>query len=505
MTEDRQRDYTLSTVTAFTVIACCVRLIGLGRLSLWTDEIHSIYVTQYSLWELWLNPYLLDHPPLYFYGLSFWMKWVPHTEFWLRLPSAIVGALSIIPVFYFSKRLIHYRFACLTCALLIVSPLHIRYSQEVRDYSLLFFLSAMFLWVSYELANQPRANWRRLYLLTGCLLTATHAVGLIWMVCVLLVLTLHWREQRCSVRGWVMIQVGLLAAILPVLCLLGYQASVKTEMGFWQEAPTAVDFFSNLKYLCYTQLPSLDYLLRRTVGLNIDYISLESVGWWLFVPPIACAVALTYPERKPIVRWGVLPGCLYIAFIVVFSYLWLPIFAVRTIFPALISVVLPLSASVLCVRNRPAGWISTVCYTLILLLSVMSVYRDGTTNFKEDWRALAETLRAETSPNEPILHWNYITGLGLQFYAQRFGLANSIIGIPQDYTEAILTPGIQVTESGYQSRLHRAATTANRLWLVSFRADDCTPVIESLEEYGFSLVREYPYVSLTLRLLETRG
>ena len=77
------------------------------------------------------------HPPLYYIWLHFW-SFFGHDEFTLRFFSVIPNCFSgIILYFYVPAKCFTIPTALLTLLLFTISPFQIRYSQEVRMYSLL--------------------------------------------------------------------------------------------------------------------------------------------------------------------------------------------------------------------------------------------------------------------------------------------------------------------------------------------------------------------------------
>ncbi|MCG2711283.1 MAG: glycosyltransferase family 39 protein [Candidatus Omnitrophica bacterium] len=71
--------------------------------------------------------------------LHFWIKIFRISEFSLRFPSLIFSFLSIIAVFFLGKALFSKKVGLLASIFMGISPFHLWYAQEARDYSMLLF------------------------------------------------------------------------------------------------------------------------------------------------------------------------------------------------------------------------------------------------------------------------------------------------------------------------------------------------------------------------------
>ncbi len=128
------------------VAALALRLIGLGSQSLWVDEAFSVnYAKPYA--PLTFSD-LLDnmHGPLHALVLHAWIRVAGTSEAMLRLPSVAASLLAILAFWLFARRRWGARVAWLGSALLAVSPFHIWYAQEVRNYSFLILFAILAEW-----------------------------------------------------------------------------------------------------------------------------------------------------------------------------------------------------------------------------------------------------------------------------------------------------------------------------------------------------------------------
>lgn len=122
------------------LLGVVLRLYRLGIFSFWFDEAVSAYWSdQSSLLNMWK----LQHPScLYFWFLHYW-RLLGTAESILRLSSVFFGIASIIGIYYLGQLLFVKKTGILSAFLLAISPFHIYYSQELRMYTLISFLSIM--------------------------------------------------------------------------------------------------------------------------------------------------------------------------------------------------------------------------------------------------------------------------------------------------------------------------------------------------------------------------
>lgn len=158
------------------VMGAFFRLYQLGRDSLWWDEIQTIIRVKESYWTMLRLAYLstIDPHLLLYDSLVHGMLYFGRSDFIVRLPSAVFGILAIILIFKVGKLLFDSDVGMISAFLLSISAVHIAYSQELRAYSLLVFLSLLSLLFFYQaLFNNKKKYWIG-YILSTALCLYTH-------------------------------------------------------------------------------------------------------------------------------------------------------------------------------------------------------------------------------------------------------------------------------------------------------------------------------------------
>ena len=150
------------SLTLIAVLALAVRLVGLGGKSLWVDEADSLYFASQAFPDI-LSRLCDPHPPGYYLLLRAFLA-CGHSEFWMRLPSAIAGVLTVPLLAVLGRELgvayglpgLDWRTGALASLLLAVAPLHVWYSQEARMYSLVTFLGVCAVYFALRFARRRR-------------------------------------------------------------------------------------------------------------------------------------------------------------------------------------------------------------------------------------------------------------------------------------------------------------------------------------------------------------
>jgi uncharacterized membrane protein len=120
---------------AIVALGALLRLFHLGYQSLWVDEMFTLEVATpkpgYPIWQLLRHNI---HGPLHTF-VVFLFRSVSENDAWLRLPGAIAGIAAIPLLFAWLRVRLGARTALWGALLLAINPLHIYYSQELRNYS----------------------------------------------------------------------------------------------------------------------------------------------------------------------------------------------------------------------------------------------------------------------------------------------------------------------------------------------------------------------------------
>jgi mannosyltransferase len=181
-------------------LAAVVRFATIGVPAYWLDETVTLTDTAGSFGDIIdAVRHVEGGPPLYLVVVWAWQKVFGGSEIGLRSLSALLGTATVPVVYAAARELASRRAGLFAAALTATSPLLIWYSQEVRAYSLLVFLSALsFLFFIYALQREePRWLWR--WAIASGLALTTHYFAFALIVPEAICLLLRARASRVKV------------------------------------------------------------------------------------------------------------------------------------------------------------------------------------------------------------------------------------------------------------------------------------------------------------------
>lgn len=197
----REMLFQLSLVT---LVGVLVRFSGLAQHAIHLDEAISVeFVTRNSLPELAAFVRQWDvHPPLYYQMLLLWTRVMGTDLVDLRLPSALLGILTVPAVYVFALLLTRRRTAFLTAMLFALSPFQLQVAQDARMYALLTLLAilagiCLVSILKQEFLEEAQPFWWGLVILQGLSLYTHYAGGLYLMASFnAAMLWLLWMRRR---------------------------------------------------------------------------------------------------------------------------------------------------------------------------------------------------------------------------------------------------------------------------------------------------------------------
>lgn len=215
------------TILLILLASLILRLYRLGFHELWYDEIFTIQGMDGPLKE-----------PIYYFLKSWWLIFLSsRSEFSVRLLSAVIGVFSVFFIYVLGKNLFNRKAGFLSAALAGLSPFHIWYSQEARDYILavLFgLLSSMYL---LKTLNTEKLRHWILYLLFSLLsvLTNYFCFFLLGAHCVHIFASQKLRQRFGKKIFWSLFILGIL--FVPFLAQFLNKLSVAQYAYWWLPEP----------------------------------------------------------------------------------------------------------------------------------------------------------------------------------------------------------------------------------------------------------------------------
>jgi len=258
----------LATLAGIFVAYTALRLRHLGFYSLWCDEAFSVFVAK-SDWRGLFRQIILDrvHPPLYYMLLKLWIVAVGASVARLRSFSVLFSTLTLVPLWSCMKQMRLSRWLRLTLLFAVAcNPFLIFYSQEVRMYSLLCFLSVWSLDL-YLKQNREQSSLRILWAMVNVALVMVHVAGLAVVGCELGHAVLARKEFRNR----------FLTCLPALLALLGWVITLRVL------SPAPARVLHNIQWISkptpLVQWKTIAHLLGSSVGAVVLNLPVASAIW----------------------------------------------------------------------------------------------------------------------------------------------------------------------------------------------------------------------------------
>jgi mannosyltransferase len=242
----KKRDNLLLLVILSTAFA--LRFYRLDHESLWLDEVQSMKQSDpfISSWQQMFQYLGWDqHPPL-FYILERCFLTIVRSgndpEFIGRILPAILGVLSVWAVYLLGKEIGNSSMGLIAAAITCVNYYNLLYSQEIRDYILVFLTSALSYVYFIRLIRSRRSRDLWLYTLFAALTAYSHYYGIFIVVSqffLAAILVVVDKDRKTCLKDFAISGVVIVLLYLPWAPQLMKMVAMKS---FWNP-PVPGDFF----------------------------------------------------------------------------------------------------------------------------------------------------------------------------------------------------------------------------------------------------------------------
>jgi uncharacterized membrane protein len=241
----KELDESLLMLVLITVIGAGLRLYHLGYKPLWFDEAILYWISNNSnLKDLLAQNAVINSTPPLFPILIRYITYLGNSEEILRLIPWIGGVASIPAMCFLSRQFINKYPALMMTFIVAIAQTQIKYSQELREYSLTFLLTSLILlfFVRFlKKQNQKDLVLMTAFMLFGVFLQYGISVLIIGLNIIYLYILISNRENRKSrLLKWISSQVIILAAALSVVAL-----SLSRQTHFFEKSSSTSHYLYN--------------------------------------------------------------------------------------------------------------------------------------------------------------------------------------------------------------------------------------------------------------------
>ncbi len=251
-----------ASLALLVLFAAAWRVWPIGSRSLQLDEVITL------TWETvsFLRGLYNGNGPLYLAFLSLWRTLAGDSAFAVRLPNVLLGAATLVPVWWAARRLLNDRGAALLAAgALAVIPNALFYSQQARMYALFLFGVALATAGAVELVRDvDRPRWAPVAYLMGLLLAlGAHNYALFFVI---------------PLAGWLTVRRGINSALVLHAPFL----AVGLAWLLWLSTSRSADLWSYLQR--WAASPHWGHNPLLTVGQTFivprGMAQTVPFGWW---------------------------------------------------------------------------------------------------------------------------------------------------------------------------------------------------------------------------------
>jgi uncharacterized membrane protein len=480
------------------LMALCFRLFNLGGESLWLDEGISIRLAHLTPSQIVEDRASNIHPPLYFVSLHYWVNLFGDSEFSTRFLSVIFGTLAIPLIYRVGGLIFDKGVGVLSSLLLGLSVFHIQFSQEVRGYSLMVFLTLLSMYFFIELFRKRSLAVSVGYVLSSLLLIYTHVFGTFVIIAqniYLVTLFLASKEvYLLSFKKWVLLQIALIILFTPWLGILINQI-LRIQDGFWVLPPSMQYITNSLKeyssgsfYLLglFLLLLPLSALTCEKIGGNVDwksfFQSIENYSWKIRLSNVSKIYFLLVWLSTPII----LPF--------VISKFSTPIYTTRVTIASSLAFYLLIAKGISNIDHRYVKLVVSI----IVLLSLFNAWEYYTEAKKEQWRDVAKYIDVNAETGDLLLfNAGFMQVDVFDYYTQRSDLTKK--PFPEKTGNIFY---YQTTNGDDIKELWPTVEGHDRVWVILSHSRDRNELITKTLGEAYNLLYNQKYVGIKVYLFE---
>ena len=252
----------------------------------WYDEYLGWQIAaQDNLWLFFQNIVKNCHTPLYFLYLKFWIFFFNNSDTALRYSSVIPSIFSIPIMYLVGKEIKNYKLGFLCAFTTAISSFSIYFAQELRPYSLLFFLTSISLLFTIKVLRNPKKKDLFLFFIFNTLIILIHTLGIIY-VFILLTITIYYlinRLDNTAKKSTIYnLLIYLLFPIILIFIIISpflYNILTYNSLSqFWTNFSTAkilltfTDYFSPIQSNILNTPDAINFFLYQNGEINYIFI-----------------------------------------------------------------------------------------------------------------------------------------------------------------------------------------------------------------------------------------
>ncbi|HLD80253.1 MAG TPA: glycosyltransferase family 39 protein [Candidatus Nanoarchaeia archaeon] len=412
-------------LTVIILLGLLLRLYDLNKESIWVDEAYSLhYALLPSPNEVMAGTVETEGaPPGYYLLLHYWIKAFGSSEFSVRFPSLLAGALSIAIIFKIGEVLYDRRTGLIAALLLSTSMLQILFSQETRLYSIYGLLTLCTLYFFSKIYNKslrqlPASN-QDYFFYTLSMILSLYLNFVAGILIALYTFAALWHKKHFPWKKWLATNLAIILIALPLIPLF-LQQYITADTGI---APELIQkgvpvflaklgvFFYAVPLMVVLLAAGAIFLCKKRITALVSRLQIPDYYWTLII--LTFAMIYLYFSFFPLSILGFVLSRAPIThsfFLIRHSYFLVPILYLYLAYK--ISNFKRTRLTVLCI----------IALVTVNSLALSEYYQEPT---KAEWQEAAQFIEERTTGTTTLLLDR--GGLGPVFLSEYYFLKPEII------------------------------------------------------------------------------
>lgn len=419
------------------LIAVFLRLYRLGATSLWFDEVSSILSGNLlSFNNLITNMWKIGIAcPLYSTFIYYW-RYLGNEEAVLRLSSAIFGIGCVVGIYHLGKVFFDKKTGLICAFLLAISPFHIYYSQELRMYTLISFLTILCTYYLFKALKENKDVYWVLYIVFNTLNLYIHYMTSLVLLAFTVFFLLNFKQYKLLFKKWLISNIIILLLLIPwlVIFITTFMRIIEMKDYYW--IPSWLPSVSVMNIFFTFKNFSIGYNATKLIYLLASGIFFFFFFW-----------GIVKTEKKKGLMLELC--CLFIPIFFMFLFSkWKVWYIDRYVISSSIFFYL-IIAKGLSVLKKFYLILSLVFITILSIFALINYYNNilpgkwvehiGITQSKEQYREVSNYIAENFQKGDVILYSHRIMMPSLRWY---FSLKDSKLGLDKQNNIVLNFPGV---------------------------------------------------------------
>ena len=265
------------------VVAAVTRFWNISGLPFMHDEFSALFRTEYTGFTDLIKSGVMEndmHPAGVQVFLYYWVQWVGFNEFWIKLPFALCGVITVFLFYEIGKQWFNETVALVSTSFFACTQFFVFYSQLARPYAMGLFavMTLVFIWTKIIKSEKPSRLMWGLFAFSLFFAAIMHAFSM--FAATIIYLSGLWFLNPKLRKAYFFAAIGAVILYSPHIPVFLFQLS-QPDIGGWLGKPTSGFLFHFLWYFLHYYLPFV-ILCLGLFGLSVFTMDKQAKQQWKF-------------------------------------------------------------------------------------------------------------------------------------------------------------------------------------------------------------------------------